>query len=461
MNCFCRCLRVLSFTIIIMSVYLATGCGKVSQKDPTISGFSPASGLAGTQVTITGDHFDTTPVNNMVRFNKVQATVLSATQTELVAEVPVGATTGTISVTTSNGTGGSADQFFVTKLIGGSIQGGAPVLKGSVSTVAGSIGSPGSGDGVGVLATFNVPYGITTDGFNLFITDRNNNTIRQMNIASGNVTTIAGSSTAPPGSADGTGSAARFNSPSGITTDGTNLYVCDTSNHTIRKIVIDSGLVTTVAGSPTLPGSFDGTGSAARFNSPSGITTDGTNLYVCDTSNNTIRRIVIASGLVTTVAGSANSSGFFDAPGISARFNLPSGIATDGTSLFIADKGNNALRSMLLSTGQVSTIANSSGLAGISDGNALTAGFNAPTGITSDGVNLYVADLGNQTIREYFTSSSPAAAQVATLAGFAGQAGSTDAVGALARFSNPSGITIASTGLFVTDSANNTIRMIQ
>jgi hypothetical protein len=462
MNGVCQYLSGLSFTIFVVAICVAAGCGKTTQKDPAISGFSPASGLVGTQVIITGDHFDTTPVNNLVRFNKVQATVLSASETELVAEVPVGATTGTISVTTSNGTGGSGNLFFVTKLLGGSVQGFSPVLKGSVSTVAGSAGSPASNDGVGGAARFNVPFGITTDGFNLFISDRNNNTIRQMDIATGNVTTIAGSSNDLPGSADGTGSTARFNSPGGITTDGTNLYVCDTSNHTIRKIVIASGFVTTVAGTAPLSGSLDGTGSAARFNSPGGITTDGTNLYVCDTLNHTIRKIVIASGFVTTVAGTAPLSGFFDAPGISARFNLPTGIATDGTSLFITDRGNNALRSMLLSTSQVSTIANSSGLAGITDGNALTSGFNAPTGITSDGVNLFVADFGNKTIREYIPASSTlTTAQVTTLAGFAGQAGSTDAAGALARFSNPSGITVANTGLFIADSANHTIRLIQ
>jgi hypothetical protein len=449
-------------TIFVMVIFLAAGCGKVSQKDPVVSGFSPPSGLVGTQVTITGNRFDTTPVNNLVRFNKVEATVLSATETQLVVTVPSGATTGTISVTTSNGTGGSGKPFFVTELLGGSVQGFSPTLTGSVSTVAGSAGSPGSNDGVGGAARFDTPYGITTDGFNLFITDRGNNTIRQMNIATGNVTTIAGSASNPADSVDGTGSAARFNSPSGITTDGLNLYVCDTSNNTIRRIVIATGVVTTIAGTAGFTGHTDATGGAARFNSPSGITTDGTYLYVCDTSNHTIRRIVIASGQVTTIAGTATVSGFFDAQGLVAQFNLPTGIATDGTSLFIADKGNNALRSMLISTFLVSTIANTSGFAGITDGNALISRFNAPTGISVDGVNLYVADFGNQTIREYIpASTSLANAEVTTLAGLAGQSGSTDDTGSLARFGNPSGITVANNGLFIADSANHTIRMLQ
>jgi len=102
------------------------------------------------------------------------------------------------------------------------------------------------------------------------------------------VTTLVGSTTA--GSANGTGSAASFFQPWGITTDGTNLYVADAFNNEIRKIVIATGVVTTLAGSTT-SGSANGTGSTASFYSPMGITTDGTNLYVVDTGNNEIRKI--------------------------------------------------------------------------------------------------------------------------------------------------------------------------
>jgi hypothetical protein len=118
-----------------------------------------------------------------------------------------------------------------------------------------------------------------------------NNTIRKIVISTGAVTTLAGGSASTPGSADGTGRAARFYSPWGITTDGTNLFVTDDRNYTIRKIVIATGAVTTLVGSAGTPGSADGTGSAARFNFPTGITTDGINLFVADNGNNTIREI--------------------------------------------------------------------------------------------------------------------------------------------------------------------------
>ena len=101
-------------------------------------------------------------------------------------------------------------------------------------------------------------------------------------------TTLAG--TGSSGSENGTGTSANFNLPYGITTDGTNLYVADTSNHLIRKIVISTGAVTTVAGTGS-SGSANGTGTSASFNKPFGITTDGTNLYVADDNTHLIRKI--------------------------------------------------------------------------------------------------------------------------------------------------------------------------
>ena len=105
------------------------------------------------------------------------------------------------------------------------------------------------------------------------------------------VTTLAG--TVDNGSANGTGTSASFNYPSGITTDGTNLYVADSSNHLIRKIVISTGAVTTIAGtgSACTSNCDHSTGTSAGFNGPMEITTDGTNLYVSDYSKHRIRKI--------------------------------------------------------------------------------------------------------------------------------------------------------------------------
>jgi len=154
------------------------------------------------------------------------------------------------------------------------------------------------------------------------------------------VTTLAG--TVDNGSANGTGTSASFYYPRGITTDGTILYVADTSNNLIRKIVISTGVVTTVAGTGS-SGSANGTGTSASFNYPFGITTDGTNLYVGDSSNNLIRKIVISTGVVTTVAGTG-SSGSANGTGTSASFYYPQGITTDGTNLYVADYDNHLIR---------------------------------------------------------------------------------------------------------------------
>lgn len=286
-----------------------------------------------------------------------------------------------------------------------------------------------------------------------------------MNIATGNVTTIAGTPGAI-GSADGTGSAARFNSPTGITTDGTNLYVCDTLNHTIRQIVIATGQVTTIAGLAGQSGTINGAGSMARFNSPTGITNGNGNLYVCDTLNNLVRQISLAAndfGDVTTLAGSGQQ-GFANGTGTGASFNAPAGITItiNGTNLFVADQNNNAIRTILLSNQQVTTIANTSGVAGFLDGSSGTALFDKPSGITTDGFNMYITDLNNQVIRTLIPpSSNLAQGQVFTNAGSPGVSGSADGVGTAALFHNPVGITNTNTSMFIADSVNNTIRMLQ
>jgi streptogramin lyase len=186
----------------------------------------------------------------------------------------------------------------------------------------------------------------TDSAGNLYVADMDNSTIRKITPA-GVVTTLAGSP-GLDGSANGSGSSARFDSPYGVATDGAgNVYVADTFNFTIRKIT-PAGVVTTLAGSAGLYGSADGPGSTARFGvGPKGVATDSAgNVYVADTGNDTIRKITPA-GLVTTLAGSATDfySGSADGIGIAARFNSPAGVATDSAgNLYVADTSNNKIR---------------------------------------------------------------------------------------------------------------------
>ena len=314
-----------------------------------------------------------------------------------------------------------------------------------VSTVAGSATSMGFADGIGAAAQFGFSPGITTDGVNFYVADAGNNTIRKIDVATRKVITVAGTA-GVVGAADGKGTSALFNSPAGITTDGTDLYVADSNNFTIRKIVIASGEVSTIAGKAGQNGLVDGIGDAARFSVPQGITTDGASLYVADSRNNTIRKIVPSTGEVTTVAGSA-AVGSSDGIGAAAGFFSPSGITTDGTSLYVADCGNSTIRKIVLSSGRVTTLAGTAEVTGAVDGAGTAALFNWPHDLTNDGTSLYVSDTLNATIRKIVISSG----EVATLAGSAGPTETIDGEAAVARFRFPWGITMSGPNLYVTD----------
>jgi hypothetical protein len=206
--------------------------------------------------------------------------------------------------------------------MGGAMQGVELSLSTVVTTIAGT-GNTGSTNGTGTSASFYSPQGITTDGTNLYVTSLN--LIRKIVISTVVVTTVAG--TGSSGSSNGTGTSASFDEPEGITTDGTNLYVADTKNHLIRKIVISSGVVTTVAGTGS-SGSSNGTGTSASFNEQKGITTDGTNLYVVeDPQSGLVRKIVISTGVVTKVSDRG-------------VIREPKKITTDGTKLYVTDSNH-------------------------------------------------------------------------------------------------------------------------
>lgn len=394
-----------------------------------VTSISPNRGSKNTQVTITGTGFSTTASNNFVTLNGKVCPVLNSTATQINITIPPDAESGNLKIVVGNSNVESKNFEFLLSItvttIAGSTSGfndgqgataqfsflqgiildgkgnllvadGDRIRKvslnnGVVTTVAGSTFG-GFADGQGILADFSGVNGIAINAAGtMFVTDDFNNKIRTIS-NNGLVSTFAGSSR---GFLDGSLSSAKFSGISGIVIDASgNKFVADRNNHVIRKITGNN--VTTFAGSGTL-GSANGQGTVASFALPKGLTIDSSgNLFITDGVGKRIRKIT-PTGMVSTFAGSS-TQGFLDGQGVSARFNLATGIVVDSqNNLYVADD----IKIRKISpTGLVTTIAGT-GSAGFVDGNATTSQFSGLEGIAIDAQgNLYVADEGNFKIRK-------------------------------------------------------------
>lgn len=268
-------------------------------------------------------------------------------------------------------------------------------IDGTVRTLAGG-GKAGFADGKADEALFNEPIAVAADRQgNVFVADRNNHRIRRI-WPDGHVTTLAGSGEA--GFVDGPANKASFNQPYGVALDDAEitLYVADYLNHTIRQINLLTDDVSTLAGNGK-PGFSDGVGQKAAFNQPYNLRSDSHGgLIVPDQNNHAIRRVGM-DGTVATLAGSGKA-GFADGKGREAQFNNPTGavIAEDG-NIYVADRNNHRLRRIAVD-GTVTTLAGN-GEAAFADGSLSVSRFNRPLDVGLRDGKLFVSEENNHRIR--------------------------------------------------------------
>ena len=326
---------------------------------------------------------------------------------------------------------------------------------GQVSTFAGQAGSPGGTDGTGTAAQFQGPNGMTGDGYNIYMVEGGGHRVRRIHVASAAVALLAG--TGVGGSADGPQGTAQFQGPTAITTDCTNLYVTDGGNHTIRTVSIANGYTTTLAGQVGVGAEIDGVGTAAAFNNPRGITTDSANLYVSDFMGHTVRRVDLGTARVTTIAGQAGVPGTADGPLGTNLLDGPAGLALDGRYLYLTNYNRHTLRRLDLVTLELTTVAGLAGTSGSTDGVGLNARFNQPLQLFRDRNYIYATEMGNNIVRRISLTDI----DVQTLAGLAPGGATVDGFGSAASFNGLTGIASSYESLFVGEFSSHVMRKIQ
>lgn len=317
-------------------------------------------------------------------------------------------------------------------------------------TFAGRPGVKGYEDGPAFKAEFALPNNLAMDrAGNVYVADTDNDAIRKIS-PGGVVSTLGGlaKNRNAPRVKNHTG---RFWAPFGVAVDAFgNVFVADTANNVIRKILPD-GKVTTVAGLAGTPGNEDGAPAVARFRNPWSVAVDAFgNVFIADMSNDTIRKIS-TNGMVYTFAGKAGQSGHADGFGDGARFNSPFGVAVDNEgNVYISDSANDTIRKITLNH-VVTTLAGQPGAAGNTDGNGTDARFWNPQGLALDSAgNIYVADTGNNVIRKITPMGV-----VSTLPD------PTDSSGKPIKLKSPGGVAVDDAGnVYVADTDNHCIRKI-
>ncbi len=213
----------------------------------------------------------------------------------------------------------------------------------AVTTLAGNGNATFADNANGILASFNVPHDITLYNGTLYVADRQNHCIRAVNPVTSAVSTFVGTCTIP-GYTDLSGTSAQLNNPIGVVGLGGFLYFTDIGNERIRRISLSgANSVTTIAGNGT-SASVDGFGTNAQFGGPFSIATDGTDLFISDYNTYKIRHLRISDNRVTTLVGGGGASGYEDNAVSNSRMGQPIYLLSDGSNLYVSDEVNHSIR---------------------------------------------------------------------------------------------------------------------
>jgi hypothetical protein len=324
-----------------------------------------------------------------------------------------------------------------------------------MSFVAGSLDNPGWADGVGANAQFFYPYGLTLLNNKLYVADWWNNVIREIDLTTNNVVTVAGEHGNREWN-DGIGLNAGLSVLFGLTNDGTNIYFSDSNSNTIRKLDPTTYEVTTLAGTIGAPDNVDDVGAAARFHTPALLDTDGTYLYIPDVGGHVIRQLELATNNVTTIAGTYGVTGSADGFGLAATFSSPSSVKYDNGFLWIVDTGNDLIRKMNLTTGEVTTVVGATGFNTDIDGSFVSTRFDGPSDLLVLGDKLYVGGVGMTGLRELDLVTQMTSTILGYVVGDAWT--SRDGVGSIARINWTDSFAAGDDYLYTPDWGGNSIR---
>jgi len=342
------------------------------------------------------------------------------------------------------------------------------VAPGTITTIAGDNVQGYLGDGgPATSAGLNLPFHAVFAGGNLYIADQVNNAVRAVANGNGNISTFAGEDGVAGYTGDGVKAIdSELASPCGVAVDSAgNVYIADTLNNVIRKVATGTGIITTVAGTPGASGyGGDGSGAlSATLMKPSSVVFDSAgNMYIADSGDNVIRKVTASTGNISTYAGDFNTPGYTGDGGpatkVGVGLNNPVAVALDAAgNLYIADSQNSVIRKVTAASGIITTIAGK-GTPGFSGdgGRAVFAQLSHPRGVAVDAAgNVYIADTFNSRIRVVAPNGTINTVAGTGVLGYSGDGGLATA----AQLNFPDGLSFDSAGnLYIADNGNNVIR---